>query len=387
MIAPLLAALALTLPPTVGFQHSSGLDVVLVEQPGLPLVSVGFVLLDDPRQAPDLQREVGRQLLRARVGDPDGLTAHELRLQGGDAEPVDVADGQLWSFGVAPGQLPIFLDHLAELLSRPQPVDDREGRAWGSMPGNSSAGLQQLAQARALGHDQRTPPPSGPWPRVFVDHATAWVVPGNARLIVAGAIDEVELRKHLDHALASWPKATPEPLRAARLRDADSEPVAQVLGLRGAEQAAYAVAFRLPPAGLRSVAAWLLATEFVGSEPVWRLAARPEQGLYSASALGGASAEELQGDLIGALEALVDGLPPDLHARRVRLVRNRLIAGMAGRAGAVATWAQLRALGLGATEFPTLLAALDEVSHEDLAAFAAALLSGSQRVDVLEIVQ
>jgi hypothetical protein len=382
MIALLAAAIALL--PAGGFQHSSGLDVVLVEQRDLPLVVLGLVVLDDPRQPPDLQAEITRQLLRARVGDEDRATAGWLRLQGGDAAPKAVADGTLWTFGVAPTDLPRALDSLAELLSRPLPVHDREGVEWGRMPSGSPAGLHQLARARALGVDARPIPPTGPWGRIFADHAAAWVVPGNARLIVAGDIDEVELRKHLDHALASWPKATPPPLPAAPPRDADSEPRAQIVGLRGAERAGYAAAFRLPPGDLRAAATWLLATEFVGARPGWFLAASPADGLYSAAARGDGTAEDLQDALLGALEALSDGLPPDLHPRRVRLVRNRLLAGFAGRQGEVNAWAGLRALGVGPGDLPALLAALDAVSDDEVAAFARALLVGSERVEVLE---
>ncbi len=383
MIAPLLA-IALTLAPTSGFEHSSGLDVVLVTQPDLPLVSLGLVIRNDPRQPPDLQQEVVAQLLRARVGDEDGETAARLRLWGGDAEPIEVADGTLWSFGVTPKDLPDALDRMAELLSRPLPVLDREGEAWGRMPSDVSGGLHQLARGRALGHERRVEPPSGPWAKAFVDHANAWVVPGNARLLVAGAVDELELRKHLDHALASWPKTTPPALEAARNRDADSEPSAEVVGLRGAPKAGYAAAFRLPPGGLDGVAHWLLATELLGAREGWQLAADPGTGLYSVAARGPGTADELQGVLHGVLEALPDGIPPELHPRRIRLVRNRLIAGFDGRAGAVRTWAQLRALGVGATELPALLEALETVTHDGLSDFARALLDGSARVEVLE---
>lgn len=386
MIAPLLAV-ALALSPTSGFEHSSGLDVVLVRQPGLPLVSLGLVVRHDPRQPPDLHQEIASQLFGARVGDEDGTTAARLRLDGGDARPVEVPDGTLWTFGLAPDDLPGALDRMAELLSRPRPLRDRDGQTWGRMPSNVSAGLHQLARGRALGHLERPPTPSGPWARIFVDHTNTWVVPGNSRLIVAGDIDEVELRKHLDHALASWPKATPAPLEASRARDGDSEPRAQIVGLRGSERAGYAAAFRLPPAGMRAVAQWLLATEFVGARAGWQLAAEPDLGLYSAAARGAGSADELQGELIGTLEALAEGLPPELHARRIRLVRNRLIAGFEGRAGAVETWAQLRALGVQASELPTLLLALEEVSPEELAGFARGLLTGSLRVEVLETTQ
>jgi hypothetical protein len=382
MIVPLLA-LALTLTPASGFRHSSGLDVVLVQQDDLPLVVLGLVVRDDPRQLPDLQVEVTDQLLRARVGDEEGETADRLRLLGGDATAIEGPDGALWTFGVHPEDLSEALDRMAELLSRPQPVKDRSGQAWGTMPPSVASGLHQLARARALGHEVRPTAPTSAWPKPFVDHTNAWVVPGNARLLVAGDVDEVELRKHLDHALASWPKTTPDRLPKSADRNADSEPVAQIVGLRGAERPGYAAAFRLPPAGLRSIALWLLATEGVGARG-WQLAADPDNGLYSAAARSDVSAEDLQGDLIGGLEAIADGLPDGLHARRIRIVRNRILAGFDGRAGAVRTWAQLRALGVGPSELPTLMAALEETRAADLQAFAKALLTGSRRIEVLE---
>lgn len=383
MISVLFAA-ALVLPPTSGFTHSSGLDVVVVQQPSLPLVSVGVHLLDDPRQLPDLQREVAAQLLRSRVGDPEGVDAEGLRRLGGAPQPVSLADGTLWTFGVHPDDLPASLDRLAELLSRPLPVADRSGATWGEMPEHSAAGVHQLARARALGNETRPTPPVTGWERTFTDHAAAWVVPGNARFVVVGDVDEVELRKHLDHALASWPTATPPPLDAGADRNADSEAARQRVGLRGADRPAFAAAFRLRPGGLREVAAWILATDALGGESTWELTAWPERGLYSAAAQGAAeSADALQAALLDRLAASAEGRAAPVRDR-VRAARSRLLAGFDGRAGTVELWVRLRALGVRPGELPTLLMILDETTDADVAAFAKALLTGSLRVEVSE---